>query len=559
MGGSQALLSYRSFSEGRDKYCYEVPTTSVTTYLIRASFYMNAYELRDKQPFQFIVSVNATNWFTISSGDVENEYDLLIVQEGLFYSPTQVMYICLQPVVGVPFISSLELRQLVIPMYPDISTGRQYLPLLFRYNLGAVLPTPSVRFPDDLFDRIWQTLDAEYDTLPSISRLRAPDNISGIRTDVNFVPPKVMQDAWLFPSPNDTVTFPLYPLDTTYSYKDQVTLNTAKEYVYAVVYAEDLNTSASAIPFFMNIALDSYPSGAVNFSHQASMQVIPYFILSSDSISFSVSAPPGARTAPSINAVELYAQFNFNFSTTTITDVVGITALKTIFALADWQGDPCSPKPHNWLACYGNPQQGFGLGTIYSVTSINISHVKSSGFSSLSNNLTAPSQFKLQTLEQMIITNGGIDSRTFVFILNNFCPDLLSNLDLSYNAIDTIPPETIWPQLQSLNLYQNLLSADILNAFQNISTLNILNLSYNSISSPPTQWTWASTLNVLDLSHNQLQSDILSSLDQLLSNQVAGLAGLAFSIVTTLMELYVSDNHLSGKFPTSLLNRLGVV
>lgn len=47
-----------------------------------------------------------------------------------------------------------------------------------------------------------------------------------------------------------------------------------------------------------------------------------------------------------------------------------IAALKTIFSLTDWQGDPCSPVPHNWVACMGASQPGFGLRTSYSITSM---------------------------------------------------------------------------------------------------------------------------------------------------------------------------------------------
>jgi hypothetical protein len=114
---TQALTTFRYFDEGRSKYCYELPTSPNSSYLIRAMFYLNESSLKVTQPVSgetslFIVSVNATAWFSIAGGD-DSTQEYFVIQEGIFYSPGSVISICLQPVIGVPFINSLELRRSV--------------------------------------------------------------------------------------------------------------------------------------------------------------------------------------------------------------------------------------------------------------------------------------------------------------------------------------------------------------------------------------------------------------------------------------------------------------
>lgn len=152
---ARASRSFRYFPEpGRSKYCYELvlPNTTVWApfkYLVRASFYMDASLLNTTRfsAFQFILSIDATNWFTVSSGTDENQTSLSVSQEGIFYPPGQVMSVCLQPLVGIPFISSLELRLLNdSDVYAYDGSNTQYLSKVFRYNFGAVFSsTPDVR------------------------------------------------------------------------------------------------------------------------------------------------------------------------------------------------------------------------------------------------------------------------------------------------------------------------------------------------------------------------------------------------------------------------------
>ncbi|CAM6093582.1 unnamed protein product [Calypogeia fissa] len=141
--GNQALQSYRYFPERLNKYCYELETVPNASFLIRASFYLNEFELQKRLPFQFVTYINATEWFTLTVGE-GSQSDMFVAQEAIFYAPRALMYFCMVPVIGVPFISSLELRQLEPTMYAYSGSRLQFLSLLFRYNMGNDTTTPEV-------------------------------------------------------------------------------------------------------------------------------------------------------------------------------------------------------------------------------------------------------------------------------------------------------------------------------------------------------------------------------------------------------------------------------
>lgn len=138
------LRSFRYFPEPRSKYCYVLPTPELT-YLIRPSFYMNESVLNQRKPFEFIVSVDANEWFIVKSGD-KSEKSLFVVQEGIFHFNQRAVFFCLQPVKGVPFISSLEMRSIISTgVYSYNGCNYQYLALSIRYNAGANSTAPDVR------------------------------------------------------------------------------------------------------------------------------------------------------------------------------------------------------------------------------------------------------------------------------------------------------------------------------------------------------------------------------------------------------------------------------
>ncbi|CAM6096067.1 unnamed protein product [Calypogeia fissa] len=339
--GMQALQSFRYFPDLRSKYCYELETEPNSSYLIRASFYMNVYELSMRAPFQFVAHLNGTQWFTLMSNGTEGN-DLFVTQEAIFNSPAQVMYFCLQPVVGVPFISSLELRRLASTMYSYSGSNLQYLSLLYRYNMGNASSTPQVvRFPDDSYDRIWERVHWQDDLCRSNSFISCPSSSmpqdTTVRADVNYVPPKVMQHAYMFPASDGWGWLDSFSLSFYTNRVPEVYLPPL-ELAYVVVYAENLNSSDIQDPYSYNIQLD-YTSalgptyGIVNVSNQASMLVIPNHIIThAADMEFELDV----ETENPLNAAEAYAQHSFNISMTYWEDENFIKVLKKNLSLTDW-------------------------------------------------------------------------------------------------------------------------------------------------------------------------------------------------------------------------------
>jgi hypothetical protein len=431
-GGGRSLQSFRFFAENRSKYCYELPTVNISApYLIRASFYLNETVLNERRPFQFILSLDANNWFTLTSGD-DSLPNLLAVVEAIFHPRNNVTNVCLVPVTGEPFISSLELRLLNDAMYKYSGDEMEYLTLLFRYNLGAPSSTPWVRFPDDKFDRIWQTPEWSSLSIPqyevNISTPNPPDNET--RADANYVPLKVMQDGWLLnSSSNSTSYYSSAPVFTLFSEYLPVYMAPAK-YAYSVVYVEHLNHTDSKV-YTMNVTLDSLTIQEVNFSNQASMIAYQYLPLSSNRMQISLQSNLTIEDGPTINAVEVYGHYDYNFSWTDPSDVLAITALKASLNRTDWQGDPCTPVPYDWIECnietiptivtftdYQNVEKPCGLNgtsmrycaenqgthfldTTFSVTSLNIQNLSTESFILFTNATANNSNIWLNNLLEM--------------------------------------------------------------------------------------------------------------------------------------------------------------
>ncbi|CAM6096066.1 unnamed protein product [Calypogeia fissa] len=387
----EALQSFTYFPDSRSKYCYELETQPTSSYLIRASFYMNVYEQNMRAPFQFVAHLNGTQWFTLISNGSEGN-DFFVTQEAIFNSPARVIYFCLQPVVGMPFISSLELRRLAPTMYSYGGSNVQYLSLLYRYNLGPTSTIPKVvRFPDDSYDRIWEQVQWQDDMcgspFPSTSCRSCPvPQDTTIRADVNYVPPKVMQDAYMFLSHDgwlDSFSLSFYTDRVPEVYLPPL------ELAYVIVYAENLISSDIKHSYSYNIILDintafGQISGVVNVSNRASMLAIPnHLIVYASSITFSI--PTSTNDLP-LNAAEAFAQYSFNYSTTSSDDDNFIKVLKKNRSLTDWHGDPCSPVPYDWLtcictSCYSDQDTNQQRTSLYeyAISSLTVSNVRTSG------------------------------------------------------------------------------------------------------------------------------------------------------------------------------------
>jgi hypothetical protein len=177
-----------------------------------------------------------------------------------------------------------------------------------------------IRYPDDPFDRIWKTPDPSWaGTLPIISNTT---ELPPVQTPgkVFFVPPKVMQDAWVFTlddsGDSKWVFFSVYPEG------EEPVYMTPSDYVVGPIYYQNLNMSQQE-PYDVTVGLD-YPTLYWDgvFSTETGESSLTGYILQSNNIRVTMFDPQGNDSShvPSLNAIELYAQYGYNFSYTSVDD-----------------------------------------------------------------------------------------------------------------------------------------------------------------------------------------------------------------------------------------------
>jgi hypothetical protein len=303
----RALTTFRYFPEGRSKYCYDLPTASNVSFLLRAMFLQgNAVELT--LPISFNVAINGTTWFSVNYniGDSSDTLGSPIIQEGIFFSPGNLTHFCLVTGTGVPFISSLELRQLDPDglMYSFKNSTAKYLSKLQRWNCGAPVGSPSVRFPDDKFDRLWYAPDT-----CSVGVVGSGTPANNTNSAVNNVPPTVMKDAWVYNSP-DTFSYS-FPLDSS-PMKDAITE------VYIAAYFEEIISIAPTGDRIFHVEInEDTTSIATIVTPQGSKgcKLWDWQLTGEHEVNMTFTST-NTSLGPILNAVEVYSVFPFNNSAT---------------------------------------------------------------------------------------------------------------------------------------------------------------------------------------------------------------------------------------------------
>ncbi|CAM6104704.1 unnamed protein product [Calypogeia fissa] len=151
----EALQTFRYFPHLRSKHCYELPTTGNTSYFDRAMFvHGTASELT--LPISFNAAVNGTELFSVNynADSTTEQLTTPLDWEGILFSPGTLTHFCLVSQTGVPFISSLEIREFDSTgiMYSfQGSTARDGAPKAMAPKLVPLL------YPDDRFYRLWKT------------------------------------------------------------------------------------------------------------------------------------------------------------------------------------------------------------------------------------------------------------------------------------------------------------------------------------------------------------------------------------------------------------------
>ncbi|KAH7565379.1 hypothetical protein JRO89_XS09G0198700 [Xanthoceras sorbifolium] len=376
----QPFLTLRSFPEGI-RNCYTIkPARGNSKLLIRASFMYGNYDGLSKVP-RFELLLGADVWDSVELANAST----IVTKEILHVPQTNYVYVCLLNTgLGTPFMSSLELRPLKNSSYKTESGS---LLLYLRLDLGSK-SNKTIRYKDDIYDRIWSSYSRPDWTSISTSLPVNPDS--------GYQQPSAVMSTAVIPACSDSLTL---------SWK---TCNGFQYYVY-MHFSElqpQINNQTRQIYIYANGK--SWYNGPRFLYYLSAKTVFSSSPMSN--LEFSINKTEESSLPPMLNAIEIYQLKEFPQLLTNQTDVDAIMSIKKRYGVkrSNWQGDPCVPKVHLWqgLNCsyndYNTPR----------IISLNLS---SSGISGE----ILPYISSLATLESLDLSNNS---------LRGPVPDFLSQL-----------------------------------------------------------------------------------------------------------------------------------
>lgn len=143
---NRQYLTVRYFPADNRKYCYTLNVRIRTRYLVRATFLYGNFDNSNVYP-KFDLSLGATPWSTIVISDA---YTPEIVELVLLASKPTLSLCVSNASTGLPFISTLELRQFNGSVYYTQVEAHFLLSLAARINFGAE-SNDSIRYPLFIF------------------------------------------------------------------------------------------------------------------------------------------------------------------------------------------------------------------------------------------------------------------------------------------------------------------------------------------------------------------------------------------------------------------------
>ncbi|KAJ4717974.1 protein kinase family protein [Melia azedarach] len=280
----QQFLNLRSFPEGK-RNCYAIkPPRGNTKFLIRARFMYGNYDGLGKPP-NFDLLLEADIW-----DSVELEDESTIVTKEIIHIPQKnPIYVCLVNTgSGTPFISALELRPVKNSTYPTQSGS---LLLFQRWDIGST-SNQTIRYPDDVFDRIWSPdgHSFSYKWVP----ISTTSKVVSI-TDLFQPPSSVMQTAVVPVNGSSFLQLSWVPSDPKFQY-----------YAY-LFFAEIDNEQGNNLAREMTIIINGIkwygPFPALYLTTNTIYSTSP---MSAEKIEFSINATRNSTLPPLLNALEIF-------------------------------------------------------------------------------------------------------------------------------------------------------------------------------------------------------------------------------------------------------------
>ncbi|XP_056176396.1 probable LRR receptor-like serine/threonine-protein kinase At1g05700 isoform X2 [Syzygium oleosum] len=413
----ELLKNLRSFPNGtRNCYSLKPDQGKNNTYAIRATFWYGNYDGKNQAP-SFDLYVDVNYWTTVN-------YSYNSWEEIMYVSQADDIQVCLVNTgKGVPFISALELRAFDDDGIYRLRSG--FLLLDQRYDIDQS-SNSTIRYPDDIYDRIWTTINIDdWFFLKTASPINLSDNNEALKYKVPWT---VLQTAQRSMNASSPLNF-RWP----HWYHRQ------KWIVY--FHFAEIERLASGLQREFTISVNDY-----QFTKTVSLEYLkPVVVVSTpvntSLVTFSIESTNESGKPPILNAVEVYAVIELPNVPTAQDDVKAINDIKATYHIKreSWQGDPCVPRNYTWdgLNCsYGNPPR---------IISLKLS----------SSNLMGEIVSSLSHLSR------------------------LEYLDLSDNQLTGAIPETLaeLPNLKFLNLSGNNLIKSVPEALKKRVVDNTLNMS----------------------------------------------------------------------------------
>ncbi|XP_026389065.1 LRR receptor-like serine/threonine-protein kinase IOS1 isoform X1 [Papaver somniferum] len=341
---SNVMSTLRAFPT-RKKNCYSIDidnkaeedNTMVDRVLVRANFYYGNYDNKSSPP-TFNLQFNGNNWK--QNNNTENS----IVYEEVVFSLKKGnnIDVCLaqtQPD-NIPFISALEVRSLDSDAYSYVPSD---YPSFFVDRVAYGTNT-TIRYPEDSYDRIWDSYGPLSNTSP-LMRVRSTS--PSINVNIEDKPPEAVLRTTLTSSKDllysrtRNLTVPLIHLNAYFS--EVIKLNSTQKRSFDIIVNNNLDNSIilpknPVIPPYGR-ALEVHILNVTTFNSSFSI----LFNRTNDS-----------TLAPLINAIEEFIIGEKLAQGTNSKDVGALGLLqKSFIQLQDWNGDPCLPSPYtwDWVAC----------------------------------------------------------------------------------------------------------------------------------------------------------------------------------------------------------------
>ncbi|KAF8706950.1 hypothetical protein HU200_030558 [Digitaria exilis] len=339
---SHQFTTVRYFPADNRKYCYTMNVRNRTRYLVRATFLYGNFDNSNVYP-KFDISLGASPWSTI----VINDATTPVVEEAIILAAAPTLSVCLSNAsTGQPFISTLELRQFNGSLYYTTDEARFFLALSARINFGAE-SNDSVRYPDDPFDRIWESDSvrrANYlvDVAPGTERI---STTKPIFVSVNEEPPeKVMQTAVVGQDGSlnyrlDLEGFPANAWGVSYFAEiEDLAPNETRKFKLEVPGMPALSKPTVDVEENAQGKYRLYEPGYTNLS-------LPFVF------SFGFKKTNDSSKGPILNALEIYKYVQI---TTGSQDAIIMASMVSRYSQASWAqegGDPCLPASWSWVQC----------------------------------------------------------------------------------------------------------------------------------------------------------------------------------------------------------------